>query len=1117
MKNTDMNFYLESINSIIEIADNDFGNNFNNRKIFSDIYEVFRLFVEKTSENSRELLTTFYSKLNYILSKYNVSKNQINAYLQLKSFYELIKNNRNITVNKHNIQLSVFLILELFKRSESFNTPKNISNLLEDYDLKLNINLFNHNELIADNFLKVVITEKTEHISEQIPAYSQFIIFSQSYGELELKLYNPWNTIYNLANTGSTLNLHKAKFQNNQLIADNNSIVVLEPDILLDTTELTNCFVQSRVIPELFFLNLFIDKYPSFSLIKGNIVNYFFDEIIQNQENDFQKLFDKSIKNVILSVASLDNADAQLNKLKKELNIIFHKINKFKSEILKEGNYSLEPTFISADYGIQGRLDLLIEYRDFPHKKDIIELKSGKAPNPDLFINLYDTGLKTGVWINHHIQTLCYNLLLESAYSKRTGKSSIYYATTDNYPIRNTPDNHIFKTYLIRLRNAVISGMINLANGKYGILNGISDKLIEFVPEYIKNDILTYIDAVKSMDKIEKKYFKLYLSFIFREILFSQTGEDSINISYGSSSIWNLSKEEKLKNFLIIDNLNPNLSESNLDKLHIIFNRNEDNVTSSMRNGDIVILYPNEIEGKEILKSKIIKGTINEINDKYISVSLRNKISNKEEFIKFDKWIIERDFNHNSLKKLFKSLFNFFLLTKEKKDLLIGKRRPKVTEFSINSENFNYLNDSQQKILTEVIKSNDYFLIQGPPGTGKTSYMLRSIVEYYHNNSDYNILLSAYTNRAIDEISNVLKKAGIKHFRLGSKQASKNKDVMISYLSEDSNVNELINIIKSTRVVLSTVSSLLQHNEIFKIKKFDLTVVDEASQILEPQIIGILAKSKKFILIGDEKQLPAVVAQPDNMNVKDDDLKSLFIHNPRNSYFERMLKICKHNNWNQSYGMLNAQARMHNDIMEFPAKYFYEKKLKIFNYEIQFDKNNIFSKSNQFRNLSESRVNFIDTPTENKTKINMKEVKIINELIYDIKSLKGKDFNENTLGIISPFRAQCAEIKKTLPFELRNKIEVDTVERFQGSEREFIIFSFSINYEEQLNNIASVTEINNQIIDRKLNVAITRAKEYLILLGNRKILSNNMIYDLLIHNIENKNCYHNYFNFELND
>jgi len=111
----------------------------------------------------------------------------------------------------------------------------------------------------------------------------------------------------------------------------------------------------------------------------------------------------------------------------------------------------------------------------------------------------------------------------------------------------------------------------------------------------------------------------------------------------------------------------------------------------------------------------------------------------------------------------------------------------------------------------------------------------------------------------------------------------------------------------------------------------------------------------------------------------------------------------------------------------------------------------------------------------------------------------------STLGIITPYRSQIALIKKEiadLGIKELNDVLIDTVERFQGSERDVIIYSFCVNRVSQLKLLANLTEENGVQIDRKLNVALTRARKQMFITGVPQLLKQNSIYSRLLQSCE---------------
>jgi DNA replication ATP-dependent helicase Dna2 len=416
------------------------------------------------------------------------------------------------------------------------------------------------------------------------------------------------------------------------------------------------------------------------------------------------------------------------------------------------------------------------------------------------------------------------------------------------------------------------------------------------------------------------------------------------------------------------------------------------------------------------------------------------------------------------------------------------------------------LNEEQNRIINKALDAEDYFLLVGPPGTGKTSLILRNLTFELYKNPTNNILLLAYTNRAVDEICEAISE--LDFLRIGSeystaeKHRSKLLDKKIETRKTRKEVKELMD---ETRIFVATVAAVTNKPEIFTLKNFSVAIIDEASQILEPQIIGILPLVEKFVMIGDHKQLPAIVLQNKfKSQVKDEELHTIGLENRSNSLFERLYNLCKKNAWTWAYDTLSYQGRMHIELADFPNQFFYENVLKparpaqIADFE---------SKSNFLDSIhSANRLNFIATKSfaEDKSdKIHTHEAMWIAKIVENIIALykkHQKEFSpEKSLGIITPYRNQIAHIRNHLQvrgIENYEKITVDTVERYQGSQRDIIIISFCINKSYQLKNLVSLTD--DGLVDRKLNVALTRAKEQMILLGNIELLQQNEVYANLI-------------------
>jgi superfamily I DNA and/or RNA helicase len=279
--------------------------------------------------------------------------------------------------------------------------------------------------------------------------------------------------------------------------------------------------------------------------------------------------------------------------------------------------------------------------------------------------------------------------------------------------------------------------------------------------------------------------------------------------------------------------------------------------------------------------------------------------------------------------------------------------------------------------------------------------------------------------------------------------------------------------------------------------------------LLETHLLGILsvkAKSgenavKRFVLIGDHKQLPAIVLQSkEESRVNEPLLQTIGLKDLSNSLFERLYRKYSEEGVTHAYDFLSKQGRMHPEISAFPSEYFYEGRLESVGLPHQLEENYPFERL-CFYPVKPSEKDPSDKANLHEAE---KTVAICREL-YEYMQTKGESFNPQSIGIITPYRNQIALIRKCLQetgIEAFSAITVDTVERFQGSQRDIIIYSFCVKTAGQLSALPNIVEENGRIIDRKLNVALTRAKKQLYIIGNEELLKKNEIYGKLIEHVK---------------
>lgn len=895
-------------------------------------------------------------------------------------------------------------------------------------------------------------------------------------------------------------------------------VIVLQPDYLVDISSVSECHQPQGQFPILSLLKQYLPFSPGLPLILGNIANMFLDELMMDPNESFPSLIKKIFTVQPLAIAML--SDEQVHELVQKAKIHYANLQQvvvrgFAQNRIEPGDCSLEPTFFSSDHGLQGRLDVFYPQKESPA---IIELKSGKIFKPNGY----------GLAINHYVQTLLYDLLVKFS-SKRKLKTTNYilYSGAEEKPLRFAPPAFRQQAQALHIRNQILLFEYMLA------ADGLRDNLLEAhclqllnpdhnqqLKGFHQKDLLRCHTAISRLSGLEKKYFVAYTSFIAREKMLAKIGYDDGRRSIGQSNIWRDNNREKLQRFELLHELKLVKNESGEAEPMLWFERQSQQTLSNFRKGDIAILYPEPAEGSNPLHQQLFKGTIIAIDSSRLQLRLRYKQFNTKIFGAFDRWQIEHDLLDTSYTSLQKGMFAFAEAKTPLRSLYLGLHAPELPKYQASLARPAGMTDHQFLVFGKALQAKDYFLLWGPPGTGKTNILLKNIVAHLLKYSKEKLLLLAYTNRAVDEICSAIESISdqitSQYLRIGSRYSTGTAytDRLLQIQIEDTHTRkELLALIQSKRIIVSTVASMNAKPELFKIQQFDRVIIDEASQVLEPMLMGLLPRFKKVILIGDHQQLPAVVLQnPLEAKVRDKDLQQIGLSQLGNSLFERLFHQARKNKWVWAYDQLHEQGRLHQQLMSFTNQYFYEGCLDLIPEKITGDNRQsaqlqLFN-STQVDELSQSlshrRKLFFATPCDPSSpsgKTNQHEAQKIKAIILaylQIYKDRNQELTESSIGIITPYRAQIACLRESLmdlPID-EQLITIDTVERYQGGARDIILISLCTNSSRQFSQLLSASADG---IDRKLNVAITRAREQLVILGNRSVLEENELYRHLIY------------------
>lgn len=935
---------------------------------------------------------------------------------------------------------------------------------------------------------------------------------------------NDWSYIIPLLKPGMQLNLIRPRVDEKGTLFP--ELIILEPDYLVDISQIARCMDNYSDSPLVYLLHMIEPPAESEAIMLGNLAGQLLDETLHKGDehpysNSARQFFEQNAMSLLSTPPNAQfhaNAKVQLQNIRKAIQ---HDLPK------QIGNFNparvmVEPSFFSSMLGLQGRMDMLqLDLRV------LVEQKSGSGAYVQ-----GDTDPSTPKPQRpHYVQLLLYMALLRYNYRRQYEQNNYQlhaFLLYSKYPhsllgLGFAPE---LLFHAFRLRNQLVWHQFRLAEGGFNVLetltpeqlnkNGMQNRLWK---DFQRPKIEQLLAPIRQANPTEKAYYFRMLTFIAREHQLSKLGNQQKENS-GFSSIWIDSLEEKLSAGNIYHQLKLESpaegDEGQVEQVVLRFNGKVLNDMSNFRPGDIVILYSYEPGSiPDACNTMVFRCSIVSITPEIITLNLRKTQVDAFVFLRHKDhfWAVEHDFFESSYAALYRGMHAFLSAPRERKELLMAARHPKV------NENLSLIGEygSFNELSLRVRQARELFLIIGPPGSGKTSFgMLNTLQEeLLHPNT--HVLLLSYTNRAVDEICSKLHGARIPFLRIGNALACQPQYqpyLFDNQVKKCADLTQLQELVMQTRVFVGTITAMNSAQAIFKYKQFSLAIIDEASQILEPHIIGLLSAThgsapaiQRFVMIGDHKQLPAVVQQTEQESVVlDPQLHQIGLYNCRFSLFERLLHLYG-NDPSVTY-MLTQQGRMHQDIMDLPNQLFYNGKLKVVPLPHQITQlpkegGTGDTLTNQ---LLTRRVIFLPSKTPKHSpsdKVNQPEADIIASLVERIYKIEKENFStQDTIGIIVPYRNQIATVRNTIARlkipELMD-ITIDTVERYQGSQRRYIIYGFTIQKHYQLRFLTNNTFIENgMLIDRKLNVAMTRAQEHLIIIGNPLILKSNPLFKIII-------------------
>ena len=477
------------------------------------------------------------------------------------------------------------------------------------------------------------------------------------------------------------------------------------------------------------------------------------------------------------------------------------------------------------------------------------------------------------------------------------------------------------------------------------------------------------------------------------------------------------------------------------------------------------------------------------------------------------------------MKTVLNSLENnkeLFQLFKQLQDNSPGEKTPAIAINHSLVFNNQHLNESQQEAVIAITQNENITIVHGPPGTGKTTTLIEAIVQL--TKAGEKVLVSAPSNTAVDNIAKGLITEGIQVLRAGnaskvdetiflhtpegrlsnSKQQKEIKALKIraeqfrkmalkykrSFGKEEREQRNLL--FKEVKNIRTEIKKLQAYNEeklyteaevilgtpigLYDAKINHLTfhtlVMDEAGQCIEPLAWCIFPLAQKYVLAGDHFQLPPTILSNEAARL-----------GLNQSILER--SIASVNN----IFLLNTQYRMREAIAGFSSDYFYK---------------GLLQTATHLRNTG-AHISFIDTAGSGYNEeqgSNGMSLQNEGELQIVQKLLIAENLDPLTTAFISPYAGQVAAAKESLPKEMR----ISTIDSFQGQEKEVIILSLV-----RSNDDGQIGFLKDY---RRMNVAITRAKEQLFVIGDSATIGADAFYNAFLSYVEKHGIYKTVWEFE---
>ncbi|KMS95822.1 hypothetical protein BVRB_004770 isoform B [Beta vulgaris subsp. vulgaris] len=768
-------------------------------------------------------------------------------------------------------------------------------------------------------------------------------------------------------------------------------------------------------------------------------------------------------------------------------------------------------------YGLKGMIDASLRVQIPSNRKEAnekiipLEFKTGKATSGQSLTE-------------HSAQLILYTLLLSERYLQKIDSGLLYYLSTDQtlgttvrrsdliglIMRRNELAHNIIKASAVqqlpqmlqspntcrgcRHLNACtiyhkVHGGSSESSGLGDLFESLTDHLTATHKVFLKQwDRLIDLEAKESQQTKNDRG----RSYVSKDESISSCLTSIVLDASDELHLQTHAKDERfVYRFVHKDNSFPNQRVHNQDSNNV-----ENDLNSSLRSGDRVIL---STESNSLM---VASGIITDISRYHVSVSCSKRLrlprstqSSMSQDLHHEVWRIDKDEVATSYGTMRFNLVHLFMQSARSdrlRKLIVDFEAPRFDSGSILSQDpaISYiwseknLNSDQRRAIIKILTAKDYALILGMPGTGKTSTMVYAVKALLMRGAS--VLLTSYTNSAVDNLLIKLKSQGIDFLRIGRSEVV-HKEVRGNCLS-DMDIHSVEEIKwKLDQVKVVAVTCLGITSPLLVNKKFDVCIIDEAGQTSLPVSLGPLMFASMFVLVGDHYQLPPLVKSAE---ARENGMST--------SLFRRLSE-----GHPQAIAALQSQYRMCAGIMKLSNSLIYGERLRCGSPDVENAKLKLSNRGSMPSWLKEvldpdKPVIFINTDflpafetKDKKTVNNPIEAYIVAEIS---EALANHGVEKGEIGIITPYNSQATLVQHVLHMEA---VEVHTIDKYQGRDKECVILSFVRSSRNPRNCSSSLLGDWHRI-----NVALTRAKKKLIMVGSCKTLSKVPLLKLLIEKVE---------------